>query len=121
MGSNIKFEDLPNLILNMFKSKDVVIKTILNDIDKNYKIQQGLKKCCDSVIDNPSDENLRKMVNTTMKCVATQSDIISRLCIISLMYCGGNNYDGDATTILNKFGRGREAVQELFKRKFKKV
>ncbi len=113
------FQDLPKLIAGMLKSKELVLKTIITDIEKSEKATNGLRKCCDSVINNPSDENLRKMVNTTMKCVANQSDVITRLCVIALLYCGGDNYDSDAAIILNKLGHGKAAMQELFRNKMK--
>lgn len=113
-----KFDDLPDMIMGMLKSKQLVIKTIISDIEKCQNISKGLEKCTDSVITNPSEENLRKMLNTSMKCISKQSDIITKLLIVALMYCGGDNYDSDATTILNKLGRGKEALRHIFKNKF---
>jgi hypothetical protein len=116
-----KFEDLPKLMLEMLKSKETVVKTILKDIEESNKMHEGLKKCCDSVINNPSDKNLRKMVNTTMKCVSSQSSIITKLCFVALTYCGGNSYDGDVAMIINKLGHGKEALREMFRQKMKRV
>jgi hypothetical protein len=112
-----KFDDLPKLIMGMLKNKETVLNSIFRDIEKCNKTSAGLRRVCDSVVDNPSDENLRKMVKTTMKCVADQSEMITRLSIIALVYSGGRNYDVDTATILNKLGHGREAIREMFKQK----
>ena len=110
-------QELVNLLTGMLKEKHTVIETIGLAIDESKRIETGLSKAKDSVLDNPSDANLRKMLNVTMKSLETQSKTITQLSLISLVYVANDNFTSDVAKILAKLGHGNEAIREMFRQK----
>ncbi len=111
--------DIVNLLKGMLKEKGTVIETIALAIEESTRIQKGLSVAKDSVLDNPSEANLRKMLNVTMKSLETQSQAITQLALISLVYAANSNFTSDLAQSLTKLGHGREALQEMFKQKLR--
>lgn len=111
--------DIVSLLKGMLKEKGTVIETIAHAIDESTRIQKGLEKAKNSVLDNPSDANLRKMLNITMKSLETQSQTITQLALIALVYTANSNFTSDLAHSLTKLGHGREALQEMFKQKMR--
>ena len=113
----MKTDDIVKLLKGMLKKKGSVIESIAESIEESVRIQKGLSKAKDSVLDNPSEANLRKMLNVTMKSLETQSKTITQLSLILLVYAASNNFDGDVAQSLMKLGHGKEALQEMFRQK----
>lgn len=113
----MKEQEIVGLLKGFLKEKGSVIETIANAVGESTKIQKGIGKVKDSVLNNESEANLRKMVHTTMKSVESQSKIITQLSLICLVYASGGNFTADVAQSLNKLGHGREAMQEMFKQK----
>jgi len=113
----MKNQDIINLLRGMLKNKGSVIETIAESIDESVRIQNGLSKAKDTVLSNPSEANLRKMLNATMKSLETQSKTITQLALIALIYAANSNFTTDLAMSLNKLGHGAEALQEIFRQK----
>lgn len=113
----MKTDEVVGLLKGMLKEKGSVIESIAESIEESIRIQNGLGKVKDSVINNPSEENLRKMLNTTMKSLETQSKTITQLSLILLVYASNSNFSSDLAMSLNKLGHGKEAIQEMFRQK----
>ena len=109
--------DVVSLLKGMLKEKGTVIETLASAINESVKIQKGLEKVKDSVLENPSEANLRKMLNTTMKSLEVQSKTITQLALISLVYVANSNFTSDLAMSLSKLGHGQEALQEMFRQK----
>lgn len=107
------------IFMDMLKDKEKVVKSLADAYAQSEKIEIGFNGVINTVLTNPSDENLRKMVNTTMKCVKTMSGIIKMLIMLNLVYVGGDQYSTDVGKILIRLGRGKEALREIFKQKLK--
>lgn len=105
------------VFMDMLKNKKRVVESLAGAYDQSEKIESGLHSVIDSVLDNPSEENLRKMVKTTMKCTKTMAGIIKMLIMLNLVYVSGNEYTSDVGNILIRLGRGDEALREIFKQK----
>ncbi len=113
----MKNQEIVNLLKGMLKEKGTVIETLANAIDESVRIQKGLGKVRDSVLENSSEENLRKMLSTTMKSLEVQSKTITQLALISLVYTANSNFTSDLAMSLSKLGHGQEALQEMFRQK----
>ena len=109
----------PNLFMSMLKDKKRVVEALLSAMEQSEKMIKGLSKVSDSVIKNPSDENLRKMVNTTIKCVSKQSKIIQMLTLVSIVYSSSDKFSSDVVMILAKLAKGDEALREMFNQKLR--
>ena len=107
------------VFMDMLKDKEQVIHSLASAYDQSDKIEAGFKTVADSVLNNPSEENLRKMVNTTMKCTKTLASINKMLIMLNLVYVAGDNYTSDIGKVLVRLGRGEEALREMFKQKMK--
>jgi len=110
---------MSDLFMSMLKDRKQVVEALLSAMEQSEKMISGLSKVSDSVIENPSDENLRKMVNTTMKCVSKQAKIIQMLALVSLVYTSSSQFSSDVARILIKFGKGEEALREMFNQKLR--
>ncbi len=104
------------LLKGFLKEKGSVIETIAQAVEESSRIQKGLAKAKESVL-NGSEANSRKMLYTTMKSVESQSKIITQLSLICLVYASGGNFTGDVAQSLAKLGHGHEAIREMFKQK----
>ncbi|MBE9489019.1 MAG: hypothetical protein IMY67_01875 [Bacteroidetes bacterium] len=100
-------------ILDLLKDKKGVIDFLLETIDTNAKSSEGLRK-----IANIEDEKRKTQI--LLEVVANQSVQIKSISVLLLCYAQGSNFDSDISTMMIKMGRGREAVQQLFKNKFDK-
>lgn len=113
----MKTNEIVDLLKGMLKEKGSVIESIAESIEESIRIQNGLGKAKESVLSNPSEENLRKMLNTTMKSLETQSKTITQLSLILLVYAASNNFDSDVAQSLIKLGHGQDALREMFRKK----
>lgn len=108
---------IDEVFMEMLKNKEQVVKSLAGAYEQSGRVETGMEKVVDSVLENPSEENLRKMINTTMKCVKRQAGIIKMLVMLNLVYVSGSNYSADVAAVLMKMGRGQEALREMFKQK----
>lgn len=109
--------EIVSLLKGMMTGKENVVQAIVKGVENSTKIQDGIGKVKDSVLENPSEENLRKQLHITMKSLETQSAFINQLALICLVYVTGSNYTGDIAQALIKLGHGKEALQEMFRQK----
>lgn len=112
-----------DILLDLLKDKGDLIKFLLKVIDDSKKESEGLMKLQQSLSredPNTSIENISKCLATTMKISAKQSDTIQKLSLIALISCSSNSFDTDVAQVMNKLGRGKEALQQMFKNKMGK-
>jgi len=109
--------EIVSLLKGMMSGKKDVIIALAKGIESTAKIQNGIGKVKDSVLENPSEENLRKQLHTTMKSLEKQSEFINQLALICLVYVTGSNYTVDIAQALTKLGHGQDALKEMFKQK----
>jgi len=109
--------EIVSLLKGMMSGKGEVIEALAKGIENTTKIQKGIGKVKDSVLENPSEENLRKQLHITMKSLEAQSAFINQLALICLVYTTGSNYTVDIAQALNKLGHGQDALKEMFRQK----
>lgn len=97
-------------ILNLLKDKKDVIKFLIDTIDSNSKMSSGLRKLTAS-----KDSEFK--TDKLLEVVANQSIQIKHLSLLLLCYAQGRNFDSDIAIMLNKMGRGEEALKQMFKNK----
>jgi len=52
-----------------------------------------------------------------VEVTAMQTKQIELLSVIALVYMGNSSFDRDVALILNRMGKGEEALQQMFKNK----
>ncbi len=105
-----------DMFMEMLKNKKRVVEVLLKDIgvcDKNAKAFLKLE----NLYLQGKEVNTEKAIKACAKSLRHSNDVNKRLLMLLLVYVSGNNYSGDTAAILNKMGRGQEAVRELFKQK----
>lgn len=109
-----------DLLLDLLKDKKTLIKFLLTVIQDSAKEQDGLIRLSESLTrENPnhSPENLAKCTATALKMLSKQNHAIQNLAIIALIQAQSTSFDTDVAIMMNKFGRGDEALQQMFKNK----
>ena len=110
-------EEVVGLLKGFMKEQGSVIETIAEAVNESTRIQKGLNKAKETVLNNPSEANLRKMLHTTMNSLEKQSKITTQLSLICLVYASGGNFKSDIAQSLLKLGHGQDALKEMFKQK----
>jgi hypothetical protein len=98
-------------IFNLLKNKQDVIKFLLDTIDSNTKASQGIRKL-------KQNNNEQFKTEKLLEVVANQSIQVKHLTLLLLCYVQGSNFDVDVAQMLNKMGRGEEALKQMMKNKF---
>lgn len=99
------------IIMDMLKNKGDVINFLLETIESNNKMSNGLRKLTES-------NNQEFKMNKLLEVVANQSIQIKHLSLLLLIYAKSSDFDKDMAIMLNKMGRGEEALKQMFKNKF---
>jgi len=98
-------------IFDLLKDKKDVIKFLMETIQSNEKMSSGMRK----LKENNCSEKFK--TEKLLEVVANQSVQIKHLCILLLVYSQGRNFDVDVAQMMNKMGRGQEALRQMFKNK----
>ena len=71
----MKTDEMVNLLKGMLSGKETILQTLSDSLEESTRIQKGLGKAKDSVLDNPSEANFRK--STTFASRTFLSSIVS--------------------------------------------
>ena len=110
-------EDLAKLVLDLLKNKPAVIRRALADYELAQKHAAGLRAVAPSLSDDRGEANVRHQLQTALKVLAAQSEVLQRLLLITLVGVASGDFDGQVTKLANRLGRGSEALRELWKQK----
>ncbi len=113
-------EQLPELMFALLNDKKSGLKSILVDITTMENQIRGVDHFLKNIDGADLEEvDIRKKFKTMMKVSNKQNKVIMKLLYLILVYMQGNNFDSDVATMLTKFGKGDEALQAMFRNKFK--
>lgn len=109
---------IPNsdTFMSMLKNQEQVISTILKDLGTCDKNMQSFEKL-ESLYEQGKEVNTEKVLKACAKSLRHTNDVNRRLLMVLLVYVSGGSYSSDTSKVLMKMGRGKEALQEMFKRK----
>lgn len=100
-------------LMDLLKDKEKIIRYVLNISKNASKIEDGIL-------------SMRKrgytdggMIDKLAEVAAMQTRQIELLSVIALVYMGNMSFDRDVALILNRMGRGEEALQQMLKNKMK--
>lgn len=98
-------------LMDLLKDKEKIIKYIINSCKNASKIEEGVL-------------SMRKrgysdggMIDKLAEVAAMQTKQIELLSVLALVYMGNSSFDRDVALILNRMGRGEEALQQMLKNK----
>lgn len=100
-------------LMDLLKDKEKIIRYVLNISKNASKIEDGIL-------------SMRKrgytdggMIDKLAEVAAMQTKQIELLSVIALVYMGNIYFDRDVALILNRMGRGEEALKQMLKNKMK--
>lgn len=110
-------ESLSDLVATAITDKASLINHLFDGISDAKRRAKGLKSVSQSVIENPSEANLRKQLKVTMDSLASTLEYNQTLQVLMLIYLS-SSASSDAAKLMAKLGRGEEALHMLMKEKF---
>ena len=101
-----------NDIVNLLKDKSGLLKYILDMIASSEKFTQGLRSMKDRGF---SQEG---MLEKVIEVSSIQSQQIKHLALVALLIVQSNDFDTTVALLMNKMGRGQEALRVMMANKF---
>ncbi len=115
-------EQIQELMFAFLNDKKSSLKSVLVDITTIENQIRGVDHFLKNIDDCDLEEvDIRKKFKTMMKVSNKQNRVILKLTYLILVYMQGDKFDTDVAHMLMKFGKGEEALQAMFKNKFKGV
>ena len=100
-------------IINLLKDKSGLIKYLLNIIMTADRDTKGLLSMKERGFSTEG------MLENVLKVTAKQSDQMKHLALVALLLAQSSDFDVMVGHMLNKMGRGEEALKAMFEAKFK--
>jgi len=98
-------------LMDLLKDKERIIKYIISTLQNADKTYKGLLSMKERGFSD------RGMLDKVVEVTAIQTNQIELLSVIALVYMGNSSFDRDVALILNRMGRGEEALQQMLKNK----
>lgn len=108
--------------MDLLKDKSALLTYLLKVIEDSDREREGLTMLRDSLVredPNHSIDNIARCLSTTMKITAKQSDQLRKISVIALIMAQSSDFDADVAKMLNKMGKGEEALKQMFENKLK--
>ena len=102
-----------DFILNLLRDKKALLKYLLDVMMSADKYTNGLLGMKERGFSTEG------MLDNVIKVSAKQSQQLKHLALIALMYAQSDKFDTDIAIMMNKFGRGEEALKVMFDKKVK--
>lgn len=102
-------------LMDLLKDKERLIKYIISTLQNADKTYKGLLSMKERRFSD------RGMLDKVVEVTAIQTNQIELLSIIALVYMGNSSFDRDVALILNRMGRGEEALQQMLKNKMEGI
>lgn len=100
-------------IINLLKDKSGLIKYLLNIIMTADRDTKGLLAMKERGFSTEG------MLENVLKVTAKQSDQMKHLALVALLLAQSSDFDVMVGHMLNKMGRGEEALRVMFEKKLK--
>ena len=101
-------------IANLLKDKTALIKYILEMITSSEKFAQNMPQL------RERGWSEQGMLDKVIEITSIQSQQIKHLALIALLIVQSDNFDTSVALLMNKMGRGQEALRYMMDAKLKK-
>ena len=108
------------IFIRFLRNRNDAIKNVKEDIERLNNLNKGVSTFLDD-IDNPDfdQEIMRRKLKTLLRVIKVQNAVMSKMMILMLAYIRGSNFEQDVANLLDKVGRGEEALEALLDAKSK--
>lgn len=102
--------------MNMLRNPEQVVSAILKDLETSEKNMLAFAKL-ETLYEQGKEVNTEKILTASAKSLRHINELNRRILMLLLVYVSGDSYGSDTGKVLLKMGRGKEVLQEMFKRK----
>lgn len=110
-------EQLAEMLMTFLKDKEAVISNILKNLSQANTIRRGLDRLLEQLEDEGTELDFRQVSTVLVKSMKSLSASAEQNGVLALLYVGGTNFDVDSALMMGKIGRGKEALQQMWKKK----
>jgi len=107
---------MTNFFMDLLENKEQVIKVIFRDYDTTTKNKEAFDKL-ETLYAEGKEVSTDKVLRACSKSLQHLNEVNARLLLFALVYTSGDDFTTDVAKILNKLGRGQEALQAMMKAK----
>lgn len=120
-------DELASMLLTMLQDKRSVIDAVVANLQQVGTIQKGTERLLEQLEesrkeqirnrDEDSNIDYGKAVAALTKSVNKLTQSTQQLLVFALLYVSDGSFDVDSALMMGKLGRGKEALQQMFKNK----
>lgn len=108
------------LLMEFLKNKETALAGLIKDLYDTQKQGAGLDKFIENIDSaDMNEDNIRQKFKTLMKVIRKQNSINIKLLVLISIYASSSDFDANVARILNKMGKGNEALHQMFKNKMR--
>lgn len=99
--------------MDMLENKDRMLTSLFSDLETSGKNAESFKKL-EALYRSGAQVNQEKALLACATSLRHANELNQRLVMILLVYAGSTTFSSDCSSILNKMGRGQEALRARF-------
>ena len=108
----------PQIFMDMLKDKGSVVTSLISDFDSCEKNRAALDTLLTKQEAGDSIDPI-KVAKAYSKSLRHLNDVNMRLILLLITYSQSDSFSSDSAQALMKFGRGKEALKEMFQQKLR--
>jgi hypothetical protein len=113
-------DNFESLFIQFLKDKPAAMNTLFDDLQRLISLNTGLSKFLTNIDEEEmNEENVRQKIRTIMRVVKSQNSMLIKFITLLIAYTQGKNFENDIAVLLQKFGKGDEALEILLDNKSK--
>ena len=116
--TNTPYYEPMELIKTLVSDREALLSRLLGETARCKKAAAGLARASETLLTNDSEENTRKMLNTTMRDLAKQYELNLLLLSVVIMLCSSNDFTGWQASFAMKTGANpQDVLRQMMKDK----
>jgi hypothetical protein len=114
-------EEFSKFLMELVKNKEAVLLSLIKDIDSVDAHVAGVKLVLPSLEKETTEANLRQQLSTALRMQSKQAGIMKKLLMFALLSASTGDIQHQAAKVASLFGKGEDALKELWKQKMQGV
>lgn len=106
-----------DLLMGLLKDKETAMRQLMHDYEMCDNNLKAISSMIEKIEETPDKINIDKLNTRYATLMRSVLSMNQKLLLLAIVYYSGTNSSTDLTTVLNKLGRGSEAMQAMFNAK----
>jgi hypothetical protein len=119
----MKTSEMTGLLMDMIKNRDLVLQALSNSLEQAGTIKKGLDMLAKSIegkdIIADRSVDFDKIFHSLLKANKQLASSVEVMSVLLILYVAEGDFGSDSALMLNRLGKGQEALRELFKQKLR--